>query len=205
MTKNLWTDNRVCTRVSTVHSAATEVLNIQCTQGCPLCRDWRIVDECLLRQWRPTGTRTASSVGAVTADWGRLATHFTQRYQRICLQKTLIISFFVFVNLLNFMWLRGELRFYSETGVVQKWTEKTEKTEISQISGWSPFLKKSPPFQSPWFQGNLILCKRDYLRLFGSTGFCAACNKVSQTSKEKTPKRAWGRDCLSMCISCWNL
>jgi hypothetical protein len=28
------------------------------------------------------------------------------------------------------------------------------------------------------FQGNLILCKRDYLRLFGSTGFCSACNKV---------------------------
>ncbi|XP_078048176.1 LIM domain only protein 3 [Augochlora pura] len=24
---------------------------------------------------------------------------------------------------------------------------------------------------------NLILCKRDYLRLFGSTGLCAACNK----------------------------
>lgn len=27
-------------------------------------------------------------------------------------------------------------------------------------------------------KGNLLLCKRDYLRLFGSTGFCAACNKV---------------------------
>lgn len=26
-------------------------------------------------------------------------------------------------------------------------------------------------------RANLILCKRDYLRLFGSTGFCAACNK----------------------------
>lgn len=25
---------------------------------------------------------------------------------------------------------------------------------------------------------NLILCKRDYLRLFGTTGYCAACNKV---------------------------
>lgn len=27
-------------------------------------------------------------------------------------------------------------------------------------------------------KGNLILCKRDYLRLFGTTGYCAACNKV---------------------------
>lgn len=27
-------------------------------------------------------------------------------------------------------------------------------------------------------KGNLLLCKRDYLRLFGNTGFCAACNKV---------------------------
>ncbi|KAL5276654.1 LMO1 family protein [Megaselia abdita] len=27
-------------------------------------------------------------------------------------------------------------------------------------------------------KGNLMLCKRDYLRLFGSTGYCAACNKV---------------------------
>ena len=28
-------------------------------------------------------------------------------------------------------------------------------------------------------KGNLLLCKRDYLRLFGSTGYCAACNKVT--------------------------
>ena len=27
-------------------------------------------------------------------------------------------------------------------------------------------------------KGNLMLCKRDYLRLFGNTGYCAACNKV---------------------------
>ncbi|KAL2731550.1 LIM domain only protein 3-like isoform X3 [Vespula maculifrons] len=27
-------------------------------------------------------------------------------------------------------------------------------------------------------KANLILCKRDYLRLFGNTGYCAACNKV---------------------------
>ena len=27
-------------------------------------------------------------------------------------------------------------------------------------------------------KSNLILCKRDYLRLFGSTGHCAACLKV---------------------------
>ncbi|XP_037918975.1 LIM domain transcription factor LMO4.1 isoform X1 [Hermetia illucens] len=27
-------------------------------------------------------------------------------------------------------------------------------------------------------KGNLMLCKRDYLRLFGSTGYCAACTKV---------------------------
>ncbi|KAI4479810.1 hypothetical protein M0804_010860 [Polistes exclamans] len=26
-------------------------------------------------------------------------------------------------------------------------------------------------------KANLILCKRDYLRLFGNTGYCAACNK----------------------------
>ncbi|XP_065158099.1 LIM domain only protein 3-like isoform X2 [Atheta coriaria] len=27
-------------------------------------------------------------------------------------------------------------------------------------------------------KADLILCKRDYLRLFGTTGYCAACNKV---------------------------
>lgn len=27
-------------------------------------------------------------------------------------------------------------------------------------------------------KANLILCKRDYLRLFGSTGYCSACNKM---------------------------
>ncbi|KAH9424164.1 Protein with similarity to mammalian ELMO [Dermatophagoides pteronyssinus] len=27
-------------------------------------------------------------------------------------------------------------------------------------------------------KANLILCKRDYLRLFGNTGFCSACNKT---------------------------
>ncbi|XP_055631096.1 LIM/homeobox protein Lhx6-like isoform X2 [Toxorhynchites rutilus septentrionalis] len=27
-------------------------------------------------------------------------------------------------------------------------------------------------------KANLILCKRDYLRLFGTTGYCAACSKV---------------------------
>lgn len=27
-------------------------------------------------------------------------------------------------------------------------------------------------------KADLILCKRDYLRLFGNTGYCAACNKV---------------------------
>lgn len=26
-------------------------------------------------------------------------------------------------------------------------------------------------------KANLILCRRDYLRLFGNTGHCAACNK----------------------------
>lgn len=31
---------------------------------------------------------------------------------------------------------------------------------------------------SLYTKGNLLLCKRDYLRLFGSTGYCAACNKV---------------------------
>jgi len=31
---------------------------------------------------------------------------------------------------------------------------------------------------SLYMKGNLLLCKRDYLRLFGSTGYCAACNKV---------------------------
>ncbi|XP_076062314.1 uncharacterized protein LOC143037671 [Oratosquilla oratoria] len=27
-------------------------------------------------------------------------------------------------------------------------------------------------------KGNLILCRRDYLRLFGTTGYCSACSKV---------------------------
>ncbi|CAM1319193.1 LMO1 (predicted) [Pycnogonum litorale] len=27
-------------------------------------------------------------------------------------------------------------------------------------------------------KANLILCKRDYLRLFGNTGYCSACNKI---------------------------
>lgn len=31
---------------------------------------------------------------------------------------------------------------------------------------------------SLYTKGNLLLCKRDYLRLFGSTGYCSACNKV---------------------------
>ncbi|XP_037087626.1 LIM domain only protein 3-like [Pollicipes pollicipes] len=31
---------------------------------------------------------------------------------------------------------------------------------------------------SLYTKANLILCKRDYLRLFGSTGYCSACNKV---------------------------
>jgi hypothetical protein len=33
---------------------------------------------------------------------------------------------------------------------------------------------------SLYTKGNLLLCKRDYLRLFGSTGYCAACNKVKR-------------------------
>merc|ERR1712212_265439 len=32
--------------------------------------------------------------------------------------------------------------------------------------------------QSLYTKGNLLLCRRDYLRLFGSTGYCAACRKV---------------------------
>ncbi|KAL8563733.1 Protein with similarity to mammalian ELMO [Nucella lapillus] len=27
-------------------------------------------------------------------------------------------------------------------------------------------------------KANLLLCRRDYLRLFGTTGYCAACNKM---------------------------
>ncbi|CAB0009945.1 unnamed protein product [Nesidiocoris tenuis] len=27
-------------------------------------------------------------------------------------------------------------------------------------------------------KANLILCRRDYLRLFGSTGYCSACSKI---------------------------
>jgi hypothetical protein len=34
---------------------------------------------------------------------------------------------------------------------------------------------------SLYTKGNLLLCKRDYLRLFGSTGYCAACKKVKLT------------------------
>lgn len=29
-----------------------------------------------------------------------------------------------------------------------------------------------------YIKANLILCKRDYLRLFGNTGSCSACNKM---------------------------
>lgn len=29
-----------------------------------------------------------------------------------------------------------------------------------------------------YIKANLILCKRDYLRLFGNTGACSACNKI---------------------------
>lgn len=29
-----------------------------------------------------------------------------------------------------------------------------------------------------YIKANLILCKRDYLRLFGNTGSCSACNKI---------------------------
>ena len=32
--------------------------------------------------------------------------------------------------------------------------------------------------QSLYTKGNLLLCKRDYLRLFGSTGYCSACKKI---------------------------
>ena len=39
---------------------------------------------------------------------------------------------------------------------------------------------------SLYTKGNLILCKRDYLRLFGSTGYCAACNKVIYCTLEYT-------------------
>ena len=35
---------------------------------------------------------------------------------------------------------------------------------------------------SLYTKGNLLLCKRDYLRLFGSTGYCAACNKVNNNN-----------------------
>lgn len=31
---------------------------------------------------------------------------------------------------------------------------------------------------SLFVKANLILCKRDYLRLFGNTGACSACNKI---------------------------
>ena len=29
------------------------------------------------------------------------------------------------------------------------------------------------------------MCKRDYLRLFGSTGYCAACGKVLERERER--------------------
>ncbi|CAD1479130.1 unnamed protein product, partial [Heterotrigona itama] len=31
---------------------------------------------------------------------------------------------------------------------------------------------------SLFIKSNLILCKKDYLKLFGHTGHCAACNKT---------------------------
>ena len=32
-----------------------------------------------------------------------------------------------------------------------------------------------------YLKANLILCKRDYLRLFGMTGHCASCQRLSKT------------------------
>jgi hypothetical protein len=31
-----------------------------------------------------------------------------------------------------------------------------------------------------YLKANLILCKRDYLRLFGLTGHCASCQRLSK-------------------------
>ena len=33
-----------------------------------------------------------------------------------------------------------------------------------------------------YLKANLILCKRDYLRLFGMTGHCASCQRLSKTN-----------------------
>ena len=33
-----------------------------------------------------------------------------------------------------------------------------------------------------YLKANLILCKRDYLRLFGMTGHCASCQRLSKNS-----------------------
>ena len=33
------------------------------------------------------------------------------------------------------------------------------------------------------------MCKRDYLRLFGSTGYCAACRKVLERERERERER----------------
>jgi len=35
-----------------------------------------------------------------------------------------------------------------------------------------------------YLKANLILCKRDYLRLFGMTGHCASCQKLSKNHRK---------------------
>ena len=52
------------------------------------------------------------------------------------------------------------------------------KAEVKNIFTFSLLLDSFQVGQSLYTKGNLLLCKRDYLRLFGSTGYCAACRKV---------------------------
>lgn len=58
---------------------------------------------------------------------------------------------------------------------------------------------------SLYTRANLILCKRDYLRLFGNTGNCAACKKYippfELVMKAKT--NVYHLDCFA-CQQCFN-
>jgi len=51
-------------------------------------------------------------------------------------------------------------------------------------------------------RANLILCRRDYLRLFGTTGYCAACDKVIPAFE--MVMRAKGNVYHLECFACQN-
>ncbi|CAO1428090.1 unnamed protein product [Diamesa hyperborea] len=54
-----------------------------------------------------------------------------------------------------------------------------------------------------YIKANLILCKRDYLRLFGNTGYCSACKKMIPAFEMvmKAKKNVYHLECFA-CQSC---